>query len=299
MAGKGVVIKIPFGRTGQVSARIIFGAAALSAMRQERADQVLETLLEYGVNHIDVAAIYGDAELRVGAWMKTYRKHFFIATKTIERTGPAVREGILRSLERLRIERLDLIQFHNLCEEKDWEIAMGPGGALEAAIAARDEGLVRFIGVTGHGTQTANMHLRSVRQFPFDSVLLPYNYMMMQDPIYAADFEALLTHCKNENIAVQTIKAMARRRWPSSAPARRFSWYEPLTDNRAVEQTVHWVLSRPGVFLNSSSDASILRSTLDAATRFDAAQSAADTSMPALAKEFAIEPLFVKGQDGI
>ncbi len=180
-----MIKKIPFGKTGHQSTRTLFGAAGLGSMRQDRADQVLEVLLEYGVNHIDVAPSYGDAELRVGPWMKEYRTTFFLATKTGDRTAAGARDSIRRSLERLQVDQVDLIQFHNLTEGADWQIAMGPGGVLEAAIDARSEGLVRFIGVTGHGLRAPAMHLRSLERFPFDSVLFPLNYMLMQDPEYA------------------------------------------------------------------------------------------------------------------
>ncbi len=290
--------KIPFGRTGHDSTRTIFGAAALGAMRQERADKVLETLLEYGVNHIDVAASYGDAELRVGSWMDQYRQRFFLASKTGERTAAAARESIHRSLERLRVDRLDLIQFHNLTDDEGWQTAMGPGGALEAAIEARDEGLVRFIGVTGHGTRVAEMHLRSLARFDFDSVLLPYNYMMMQIPEYAENFEKLIVLCRERSIAVQTIKSIARRRWPEGDTGRHFSWYEPVSEPDALRNVVHWLLSRPGIFLNTSSDATLLPSILKAAQELEAACTDVDLDkvMQANAERLEMAPLFVPGE---
>src|SRR5215470_8602767 len=199
---------LPFGRTGHRSTRIIFGAAALGAMRQERADRVLELLLEHGVNHIDTAAMYGDSELRIGPWMAQHRAQFFLATKTGDRTAEGARASVQRSLERLRVNQIDLIQLHNLVDEREWETALGPGGALEALVEARARGLVRFIGVTGHGTQTAAMHRRSLERFPFDSVLLPYNFTMMSTPAYAAEFEALVTLCHARGVAVQTIKSV-------------------------------------------------------------------------------------------
>ncbi len=161
----------PFGNTGRQSTRVIFGAAALSRMSQEDADRVLEILLEYGINHIDTAAVYGDSELRIAPWMHEHRKRFFLATKTRERTYDGARDGLHRSLERLRVEQVDLIQLHNLVEENEWETALGPRGALEAMVEARSQGLVRFIGVTGHGTRVAAMHRRSLERFAFDSVL--------------------------------------------------------------------------------------------------------------------------------
>ncbi len=290
--------KIPFGRTGHQSTRTIFGAAALAAMRQDRADRVLETLLQYGVNHIDVAASYGDAELRVGSWMEAHRKQFFLATKTGERTAAGARDSIRRSLERLRVDQVDLIQFHNLTDDEGWQIAMGPGGALEAAIEARQEGLVRFIGVTGHGTRVPQMHLRSLERFEFDSVLLPCNYMMMQIPEYAQNFEKLILLCRQRSIAVQTIKSIARRRWLADDTKPHFSWYEPVKDPDALRSVVHWLLSRPGVFLNTSSDATLLPSILQAAEELQSTSIDVDIDkvMQARAEQLKMEPLFVPGE---
>src|ERR1700722_14684075 len=193
--------RAPFGRTGHESSRVIFGAAALGSMRQERADQVLATLLEYGVNHIDTAASYGDSELRIAPWMPAHRERFFLATKTDERTGDGERASLERSLTRLGVDAVDLIQLHNLVEPDEWEVAHGPGGAVEALARARDEGLTRFIGVTGHGLRIAGMHLRSLERFDFASVLLPYNYTVMSDERYRADFEALIGVCEQRGVA--------------------------------------------------------------------------------------------------
>ncbi len=283
---------LPFGCTGHHSTRVIFGAAALGAMRQEKADHILDVLLGYGINHIDTAAAYGDSELRIGPWMERHRHRFFLATKTGERTYAGARASVQRSLERLRVERIDLIQLHNLVDEQEWETAFAPGGALEALIEARAQGWVRFIGVTGHGTQAAAMHRRSLERFRFDSVLLPYNFTMMEMPAYAADFEALMTLCQTRGVAVQTIKAVARRRWQDDAQ-RRFSWYEPLKDPGAIRRAVHFVLARPGVFLNSSSDATLLSRILDAALEGAVPPSASDLQADVM--RFAMQPLFVRG----
>src|SRR5215472_13169440 len=237
---------LPFGRTGHRSSRIIFGAAALWAMHQEKADQILERLIAAGVNHIDTAASYGDSELRVGAWMERYRDRFFLATKTGDRTAEGTRASLQRSLERLRVPQVDLIQLHNLVDEAEWETALGPGGALEALVEARDRGQVRFIGVTGHGTRAPEMHRRSLERFPFDSVLVPYNFTMLGTEQYASDLEALLALCRQRGVAVQTIKSVARRRWQGEGE-RRFSWYEPLTEPGAITRAVQFVLSRPGL----------------------------------------------------
>src|SRR5579883_1358820 len=213
----------PFGKTGHNSSRVIFGAAALGSMKQDNADRVLDLLLEFGVNHIDTAAAYGDSELRIGPWMREHRQHFFVATKTGDRTMAAARDSIHRSLDRLRTDRLDLIQLHNLAEEEDWQRAMGPGGALEALVEARDQGLVRFIGVTGHGSRIAATHRRSLERFAFDAVLFPYNFTMMSIAQYAADAESLIAICNERAVAMQTIKSAARRRWQNGA-SRKLSW---------------------------------------------------------------------------
>src|SRR5215218_9563306 len=198
----------PFGRTGHDSTRVIFGAAAFSDVSQDDADRTMDLLGRYGINHIDTAASYGDSELRLGPWLERHRGEVFLATKTGERTYQAAYDQIRRSLERLRVDQVDLIQLHNLVDPAEWETALGPGGALEAAIQAREEGLVRFIGVTGHGTTVAATHARSLERFDFDSVLLPYNYSMMRNPSYAVGFEELVARCQQRGVAVQTIKAV-------------------------------------------------------------------------------------------
>ena len=292
-----MITKIPFGKTGHLSTRTIFGAASLGAMRQERADQVLETLFKYGVNHIDVAASYGEAELRVGAWMKEHRPKFFLATKTGERTASGARDSIHRSLERLQVDQFDLIQFHNLTDEPGWETAFGPGGVLEAAVEARKQGLVRFIGVTGHGTRAPEMHLRSLEKFNFDSVLLPYNYMLMQNPDYASNFEKLIRVCGGRGVAVQTIKSIARRRWREGDTSKHFSWYEPVREPEALRKVVHWVLGHPNIFLNTSSDATLLPLILQAAGEFDGqiTRSDLEASFKAEAEQLGMEPIFTRG----
>ncbi|MDQ3856661.1 MAG: aldo/keto reductase, partial [Chloroflexota bacterium] len=240
----------PFGRTGHESTRIIFGAAAFSQVTQEEADRTMELLIEHSINHIDTAASYGDAELRLGPWMARHRSDFFLATKTGERTYQQAYDEIRRSLERLQVDQVDLIQLHNLVDPDEWETALAPGGALEAAVQARDEGLVRFIGVTGHGTTVARQHRRALDRFDFDSVLLPYNYTMMQNPQYAADFEELYAACRERNVAVQTIKSITRAPWGDKQQTAA-TWYEPLQEQGDIDIAVHWVLGREGVFLNT------------------------------------------------
>jgi aryl-alcohol dehydrogenase-like predicted oxidoreductase len=294
-----VIETIPFGRTGHQSTRMIFGAAAIGAMSQERADAVLESLRESGVNHIDVAAMYGDAEERLAPFLAAHRSEFFLATKTRDRSREKARESIRRSLERMRVDQIDLIQLHNLTDDPGWQRAMGSDGALAAAVEARDEGLVRFIGVTGHGTFAPEMHLRSLTEFEFDSVLLPYNPTMMASPQYARDFDALLAECERRSVAVQTIKSIARRRWRDDDPAKRFSWYEPIREPEALARAVGFALRRPGIFVNTSSDATLLPLMLDAGSRFGSKAEAEDDTWEAdVAADMArleVEPLFVRG----
>jgi len=285
--------RAPFGRTGHHSSRVVFGAAALAAMSESRAGSVLEQLLAHGVNHIDTAEAYGDSELRVAPWLRAHPGHFFLATKTRERTAQGARESLHRSLERLGVDRVDLVQLHNLVEEDDWRTALGPGGALEALVAARDEGRVRFLGVTGHGTLAPAMHLRSLERFPFDSVLAPCNFTLLANDDYAADFRALVETCRERGVAVQTIKSVARRRWREDDDAKRFSWYEPLRDPDAIRRAVHFVLARPGLFLASSSDARLLPAVLAAAS--DAPEAPEAAALEADVARFGIEPLFVRG----
>ncbi len=280
----------PFGRTGHQSTRVIFGAAALGGMRQDRADEVLGRLLDAGVNHLDTAASYGESELRIGPWMAEHRARFFLATKTGERRGDAARAELERSLERLRVDSVDLVQLHNLVEPDEWEVAHAPGGALEAMVRAQEEGLVGHIGVTGHGTRIAGMHLRSLERHPYASVLLPYSFVALQDPAYRADVEALLAVCADRQVAVQTIKAAGRRRWPADHEGPMHSWYQPLSDVDAIGRAVRWVLGNDPLFLNTASDARVLPAILDAAPTPGPVPT--DAEMQADVDAHGIRPLF-------
>ncbi len=208
-----MIDKIEFGRTGHMSTRVVFGAASLSSVSQKVADQTLEVLLRYGVNHIDTAAGYGDAELRIAPWLKREPGRFFLATKGDRRDEKGAREGILRSLDRLGVDHVDLWQIHSIADPIEWDQALSPEGALDAALTAREEGLIKWIGITGHGTQIAATLRRSLERFDFDSVLLPCNYITMQNSYYRENFEALVKTCRERRIAVQTIKSIAHRPW--------------------------------------------------------------------------------------
>jgi len=288
-----MIERAEFGRTGHQSSRVIFGAAALARMAQEKADQVLAVLPEFGVNHIDTAIAYGESELRLAPWLQTHRPEYFLATKTGDRTGDKARASLEHSLERLGVDHVDLIQLHNLVEPDEWETAFAPDGAVAALSKARDEGLTRFIGVTGHGLRIAGMHRRSLEQFDFDSVLLPYNFTVLQDRSYREDVEALLDLCAERRVAVQTIKSVARRRWTDDSQPH-FSWYEPIQDVDALQRAVRYVLGRSQLFLNTSSDARLLRPILEAASAGDLV-SPSDDEMAADAEALGILPLFDGG----
>jgi aryl-alcohol dehydrogenase-like predicted oxidoreductase len=245
---------------------VIFGAAGLGGMDQDAADRVFAQVEAAGINHIDTAAGYGDSEIRLQPWLADHRDEVFLATKTGDREGDAARASLERSLERMGVDHVDLIQLHNLVEPHEWEVAHRPGGAVEALARARDEGLTRFIGVTGHGIRIARMHRLSLEQFPFDSVLLPVNYSLLADPDYAADVEALLARCEQDGVAVQSIKSVARRRWRDDDAGPRHSWYEPLADPAALDRAVRFVLADPRLFLITSSDYGLLEPIVAAAS---------------------------------
>src|SRR2546425_8634691 len=283
----------PFGRSGHMSTRTLFGAAALGHVTQEEADRTLEVLLHFGVNHIDVAASYGDAELRIAPWLAQYRSQFYVATKTDAHTAREATEELHRSLERMGIDYVDLWQLHNLVDPIDWDVALSPGGAIDAAIEAKKQGLVRAIGVTAHGLHIAATHRRSLERFDFDTVLLPYNYVTMQSPYYAENFRALLATCQQRNVAVQTIKSIAYKPWMGRQHTRD-TWYEPLEDQQEIDLAVHWVLMQPGIFLNTVGDIHLLPKVLDAASRFqEGSTGPTDAQMQALVARHAMEPLFV------
>ncbi|TMG30081.1 MAG: aldo/keto reductase [Chloroflexi bacterium] len=285
-----MIPKARFGRTGNKSTRVIFGAAALGRVSQRVADETLDVLLRHGVNHIDTAASYGESELRIAPWLKREPGRFFLATKGDRRDEKGAREEILRSLDRLGADHVDLWQIHSLADPIEWDQALSPGGALDAALLAREEGLVRWIGVTGHGAQIAATHRRSLERFDFDSVLLPYNYVTMQSSYYREQFDALVKTCQEKNVAVQTIKSVALRPWMSRDHTRS-TWYQPLESQDDIDLAVWWAMARRDVFLNSVGDVDLLPRVLDAASRYD--EPPEDEVMDALVARTHSEPLFV------
>jgi aryl-alcohol dehydrogenase-like predicted oxidoreductase len=281
---------LSFGRTGHQSTRILFGAAALSRVTQDVADRALDVLLEHDINHIDVAASYGDAELRVAPWLKRYPNRFFVATKTGKRRADEAREELQRSLDRLQVDHVDLWQLHNLSDPIEWDTALSPGGVIDAAVEAREKGLVKAIGVTGHGAQIAANHRRSLKRFDFDSVLLPYNFVTLQSAYYRENFFALKATCEERKAAVQTIKSLAYRPWMGRERTTS-TWYEPLADQPDIDLALHWALGEPGTFVISSGDVNLLPKILDAAERFTSRP--ADAALQAMVERRQMEPLFV------
>jgi len=288
----GVIPREPFGRTGHQSRRTLFGAAALGKVTDAEADRALELVLRYDLDHLDTAASYGDSELQIAKWLaREGRDRFFLATKTGRRTYGEARDEIRASLRRLGVDHVDLIQLHNLVDQAEWDIAFGKDGALRAAVEARDAGLVRSIGVTGHGVQAPRRHRESLERFPFDSVLFPYNATQVKDKAYARDLEALIALCEARGVAMQTIKSITLGPWPGERPERPTTWYEPLTDQGDIDPAVRWVLGRPGLFLNTASDIDLLAKVLDAADRGGPRPS--DEEMAELVQRREMAPLFV------
>jgi aryl-alcohol dehydrogenase-like predicted oxidoreductase len=285
-----VIAKAEFGRTGHHSSRVIFGAASLGHVSQKVADETLEILLRYGVNHIDTASGYGDSELRIKPWLKREPNRFFVATKGDQRDEKGARDEIHRSLDRLGVDHVDLWQIHSLADPIEWDQALSPGGALDAALQARAEGLIRWIGVTGHGAQIAATHRRSLDRFDFDSVLLPYNYVTLRNDYYRENFDALLQACRERNVAVQTIKSIALRPWMDRDHTRT-TWYQPLESPDDIDMAVWWVMARKELFLNSVGDVDLLPLVLDAAKRFHDAPS--EVQMRELVERNHSEALFV------
>jgi len=285
-----MIPKISFGRTGHSSSRLIFGSWAVNTATQEEADRVLEWLLQVGINHIDTAPMYGDAEKRIGSWMEVHRDDFFISTKTRSRTYQGAWRNLENSLEHLHVDQIDLWQMHGLTGPQGWEKAMRPGGTLEAFIKARDQGLVRYLGITGHGIKAPAMHLQSLGTFDFDSVMLPYNYLLMQNPRYATAFEELASLCRARSVALQTFMSIAQRPWSGRPKDYNTYFYEPMVEQEPIDKAVHWAMGLPDIFLLTVGDLQFLPQVLEAASRFEGRP--AEAEMDAMVEKFAVQPVY-------
>ena len=260
--------KRKFGRTKHESSRVIFGAAALWNETQLDSDKILDTLLKYGVNHIDVAPRYGEAEVRVGSWMRQYRADFFLATKTDKRTYHGAKEDFYKSLDRLQTDHVDLIQLHSLTHPDDWKTCFSANGALQALIEFKKQGLAKFIGITGHGWTAPAMHRWSLEKFDFDSILMPWSYFASNFRGYDKEFDKTVRVCEKRNIAIQTIKGIARGPWAAGISPNRTTWYQPFEDENVITNCVHWILGRENLFLNSVGDINLVPLVLKAADSY-------------------------------
>lgn len=278
-----------FGNTGHKSSRTIFGGAAFWSVTQDEADRTLDLLLKYGINHIDTASSYGDSELRISSWMREHRNTFFLATKTEKRTYVEAKEELYRSLDRLKVDYIDLWQMHNLINPEQWQTAQNKGGAIDAFIEANEEGLVKFIGVTGHGLAAPIRHLQSLQQYKFSSVLLPYSYIMMQDEKYSSNFATLVKYCVENKVAIQTIKTISKGAL-GDKKSKHAVWYDPLDDTQSIENAVHWSMGNPNIFINTVGDIHLLPKVLKAAENFLSRPS--DEVMQPDIQKNSITPLF-------
>jgi aryl-alcohol dehydrogenase-like predicted oxidoreductase len=259
------------GRLEHASSVLIYGAAALADADQDTADASIQEALDAGINHFDTAADYGNAELRLGPWVAQIRDRIFLATKTHLRDEGEAWAGINRSLERLQTDRVDLIQLHAVGDEQELDLVTRPGGALHAAVRAREEGLAQAIGITGHGHQAPATHREALRRFPFDTVLTPLNYVLAQDAGYLVDFEALVADAQAHDVGLMIIKAVSRRNWQEQAEPTHTTWYEPFDDQERVTAAVVWVLSRPEVTgIATPADVRLLSLLVEAERNLDA-----------------------------
>jgi aryl-alcohol dehydrogenase-like predicted oxidoreductase len=254
------------GRLDHRSSVLLYGAAALASVEQEVADRSIQEVLDAGINHFDVAASYGDAELRLGPWMPRIRDRIFLATKTGERSRETAWSQINASLERLQTERLDLLQLHAVGDLEDLDRAVGPGGALEAATRAVDEGLVGAVGITGHGSEAPAVHLEALRRFPFATVLTPLNPVLWRDAAYQASYEALAEEVHRQDAGLMIIKTISRRNWPDGPEGAPYTtWYEPLDGDERIRAAVSWVLAHEEITgLATAGDIRLLSATITA-----------------------------------
>lgn len=273
------------GRTGHMSSVVTFGAAGIGRVPQEVADRAIAEALAHGVNHVDVAPRYGDAELRLKPWMPKIRKDIFLGCKTVERTREAAKAEVARSLERLGTDRLDLYQLHSVGKLGDLDACTAKGGALEALVEARQEGLVRWLGITGHTHDAPRTHLEALRRFDFDTVMFPLNFVLWSIPEYRQSVENLLEVCGRRDVGVHIIKTVAKDPWGGRAKTHT-TWYEPFTEDAIIERAVAFVLSKPVTTLCSVGDVTVLPKVLAAAERFRPLSHAEEEELLATAAQY-------------
>jgi aryl-alcohol dehydrogenase-like predicted oxidoreductase len=278
-----------FGRTGHLSTVAIFGGAALGKVTQAQADATMERVIAAGVNHIDIAPSYGEAELRVGPWLARERKRFFLGCKTTERTQSGAATELRQSLKRLQVDSFDLYQMHAVKTLEELDAVTARGGALEAAIEAREQGLTKFIGITGHGLLAPSVYLEALRRFDFDTVLFPINAKLFSHPDYRRESNALLVECRRRDVGVMAIKSVTKGPW-GERPKTHTTWYEPFTDAAHIQPAVNFALSQDITGLCTVGDITVLPLFLDACERFTPMRQAEQEALIAEAAQF--EPLF-------
>ncbi|MCY0874969.1 MAG: aldo/keto reductase [Firmicutes bacterium] len=257
------------GRIGHMSSVVLFGAASLGEVTQDQADQSIQFALDAGINHFDTAASYGEAELRMGPWMPKIRKQIFLATKTGDRDRDSAWHSIERSLKRLQVDDVDLIQLHAVTSFEELDLCTRAGGALEALIQAKEQGLVKQIGITGHGHLAPAVHLEALRRFPFATVLTPLNFILENNEPYRTSYEALVAEVKRQDAGLMTIKTVARGPWPTEDSKRYATWYEPFDEQAYINQCVSFVLSHPEVTgLASAGDVRLLPKIVEAVSLY-------------------------------
>ncbi|MDN4522932.1 aldo/keto reductase [Fictibacillus fluitans] len=263
------MLKRKIGRLGYEGSVVMFGAASLGDVTQDEADQSISFALNHGVNHFDTAADYGDAEVRLGPIISEVRNEIFLATKTGQRTKEKAKAEIYRSLERMKVDSVDLLQLHAVGTIEELDKCTAKGGALEAALEAKEEGIVKAIGITGHGHQAPVTHLEALKRFSFDTVLLPLNYYMYSLPDYRAAFDELMAEANSQNVAVRVIKAIAKAPWGEQQERNYATWYEPFDQQEVIDACVHFVLSFPGIAgFASAGDIHLFPKIVDAVERY-------------------------------
>jgi predicted aldo/keto reductase-like oxidoreductase len=284
-----------FGRTDHWSTVIIFGGFAVGLVSQEEADATMALLMEHGVNHIDVAPSYFDAELRLGPWLEKYRDRFFLGCKTQLRTRVEAREELARSLVRLRVEAFDLFQLHAVTTMEELDQCFAPDGSLEAILEARDEGLTRYVGITSHGWLAPAVQLEALRRFDFDSLLLPLNFKAWADDDYRRTLSELLEVAAERDVGTMVIKTWAQRPWGEEAQAYH-TWYKPFDEPEMVERALRFTLSQPVTAAISAGDSRLLPAILAAAKRFSPMDEREQAQLLSLADQY--EPIFEReGED--
>lgn len=276
------------GRIGHMSSVIIFGAASLSDVSQDEADKSIQFALDAGINQFDTAASYGDAELRMGPWMAQIRDKIFLTTKTGDRDRDGAKRSIERSLQRLQVDNVDLIQLHAVTSFEELDKCTAPGGALEALIEAKEQGMVKHIGITGHGHMAPTVHLEALRRYPFETVLTPLNFILYNNAAYRQSFDALAAEIKKQDAGLMTIKAVARGEWPSENAKRYATWYEPFDEQAYVDKCVSFVLSQDVVTgMPSAGDVRLLPKIVEACAKYEKMDVAAQDALMATADQFA------------